>query len=309
MKICSFLPGGTEMVYALGLADSLVGVSRECDFPPEVKAKPVVVRSVVDGSGLSSGEIHARVMEKLKAGGDLYVVDRERLQTLRPDLVISQELCRVCAPSEPEAKDALAVLPEGSRVLYLSPRTLEDIFENIRSVGEATGALERAQEVVYDLRLRAVTVQTQTFRRKRKPRVFVLEWLDPLFAAGHWVPEMVDLAGGLCDRTLEASRSEATDWDRIAAFNPDVLVVAPCGFHLDRAVEAAGSLRCPQADRINAFREGRVYAVDGDSYFTRPGPRVVDGIELLAHILDPDAVPWKGPADAFRRVSRGGKLS
>lgn len=304
MKICSFLPGGTEMVCALGLKDALVGVSHECDYPPEVKTKPVVVRSAVDSSRMSSAELDRFVSEKLRKGESLYEVDQQKLKDLNPDLVITQELCRVCAPAAPEAQKALATVRNGTRVLYLTPRSLEDIFENIRSVGEAVDRLEEAKQLVYDLRLHAVTVQVKTFRQ-RKPRVFILEWLDPPFNAGHWIPEMVEISGGIPEASSLGKDSRRVSWEEIAEFNPDVLICAPCGHHLEGALREAELLKkCPFPDRINAFRDGRVYAVDADAYLVRPGPRIVSGIELLAHILHPESCGWNGPKGAFHRISK-----
>lgn len=304
MRICSLLPGGTEIVCALGLGDRLVGVSHECDYPPAVKAKPVVVRSAVDAAKLPGPEIDRAVSEKLKRGESLYAVDEAKLRELDPDLILTQELCRVCAPSGPEARKAVAAVSEKTRVLTLTPHTLEDIFDNIRSVGEAAGVLEAAKKLIYDLRSRAVLVQCKAFAVKKKPKVFMLEWLDPPYTAGHWVPEMVEIAGGIPDMSCEGGDSVRVTWDQVAAFAPDVLICSPCGYHTERALREAAEVlkRCPARDRIPAFQTGRVYAVDADSYITRPGPRVVDGIELLAHILNPDAVGWLGPAGAFEKV-------
>jgi iron complex transport system substrate-binding protein len=304
MKICSFLPSGTEIVCALGLGQNLVGVSHECDYPPQAKGKPVVVRGAAPTEELSAAEIDKYVSEKMKSGESLYVVDTDRLKELAPDVIITQDLCQVCAPSGPEAKKALAVVPASTKVLYLSPHSLEDVFANIRSVGEATGTLDKAKELIYQLRLRAVNVQTRAFRIKKKPKVFVLEWLDPPFNAGHWVPDMVEIAGGAPDMAAAGKDSVRVTWDRVREFNPDVLIVSPCGYHLDRALKEAEILkRYPYPDITSAFRNGRVYAVDADSYLSRPGPRVVDGIDLLAHILHPDAFDWKGPSQAYERVS------
>lgn len=304
MKICSFLPSGTEIVCALGLADSLVGVSHECDYPPEVKGKPVVVESAVDTRRMTSAEIDRCVAESLKKGESLYRVDKERLKQLDPDVIITQALCEVCAPSGNEAKQALAVVSEKTKVLYLTPHSLEDIFENIRSVGEATGTLEKAKKLIYNLRLRATNVQCETFSIRNKPRAFVLEWLDPPYNAGHWVPELVSVAGGVPDLSSEGKDSTRTSWEKIAEFNPDILICSPCGYHLDRVLREIPLLKkCPCPEYINAFKTGQIYAVDADAYFARPGPRVIDGIELLSHIFHPHRCSWYGPSEAFRRVS------
>jgi iron complex transport system substrate-binding protein len=305
IKICSFLPSGTEMVYALGRAQDLVGVSHECDFPSEARQKPILVRSAVDMSAMPSADIDRTVSSYLKEGKPLYVVDQEKLRQLGPEVILTQSLCKVCAPSGPEAAQALAVVPENTRVLYLTPHTLEDVFENIRQVGEAIGALDEAKKVIYNLRNRATSVQCKTFIAKKKPKVLFLEWIDPLFNAGHWIPDMVEVAGGIVDGIAASGKdSVRIDWDQVVEFNPDVIIGSPCGSHLDRAMKDTSLLKkFPGRSKIKAFKNKRVYAVDADAYFARPGPRVVDGIELLAHLLHPDQVEWKGPADAFQKVA------
>lgn len=291
------------MVYALGRADDLVGVSQECNFPPEVKKKPVVVRGAVDYSGLSASAIDAAVSRLVKEGKSPYTIDQEKLRELAPDIILTQALCRVCAPSQAEAAQAQAIVPEGTRVLYLSPRTIDDVFEDIRRVGEAIDALEEAKRLIYDIRQRATQVQCLTYLRKRKPRVMVLEWLDPLYSAGHWIPEMIEVAGGIPVGAAGIGKeSERIDWKDVAEAGPDVLILASCGFRLDQVMKDAAVLKnCPPD--VPAFKNRQIFAVDADSYITRPGPRVVDGIELLANILNPDLELWQGADTAFRQVS------
>lgn len=286
------------MVCALGRADDLVGVSHECNFPPEVKNKPVVVRNAVDFSGLSSNAIDAAVSRILKEGKSPYIVDKEKLRELSPDIILTQDLCRVCAPSQAEV-----VAPEGARVLSLNPHTIDDVFEDIRRVGEAIDALEEAKRLIYDIRQRATQVQCLTYLRKRKPRVMVLEWLDPLYSAGHWIPEMIEVAGGIPVGAAGVGKESARiDWKNVAEAKPDVLILASCGFRLDQVLKDASVLKnCPPS--VPALKNRQIFAVDADSYITRPGPRIVDGIELLANILNPDLELWQGSDSAFRQVS------
>lgn len=278
MRVVSLVPSATEIIAGLGLAGSLVGRSHECTYPAEVRALPVVSASRVDSSTIASAEIDRAVRDALADGKPLYAVDADLLEELAPDLIVTQDLCEVCAVPSGEVRRATRV---ACATLSLDPRDLAEIEESIRTLAAQLGAPEAGEELAGAMHDRIASVQAAVAGRPT-PRVFVAEWLDPPFAAGHWVPEMVALAGGeeVLGRTRE--RSFATTWDAVAVERPDVLVLAPCGFDLERTVrEAAG---------VPSLAP-RVVAVDGDAAYSRPGPRVAEGVAQLAHILHPDAVP------------------
>lgn len=276
------------MVYALGLGDALAGVSHECDFPAAARAKPVVSRPALDLSGLSPNEIDAAIAEKTGRGESIYRIDEQLLRELRPDLILTQDLCHVCAPSGNELGEALRNLELQPDVLFMSPISIAGIEQNVYDLGVATERENESAALVARGRERLAAVAERVAGAPRT-RVFVMEWLDPVFAAGHWVPEMVEIAGGVDALARTGADSARVAWDEVVRFAPDVLVIAPCGYHLDRAVgEAARLESMPRLEEIPAVRNGRVYAVDADAYFARPGPRVVDGVELLAQLLHPE---------------------
>lgn len=303
MRIVSFLPSATEMVYALGLGDQLVGITHECDFPPEAKDKPVAVRNVIDTKSLSAPQIDEAVSRTLKAGGSLYAVDEEMLREAAPDLVLTQDLCQVCAPSGNEIGRVLHLLPNPPRVLWLTPTSLADIFYNLTQVGQATGKETEAVALIQKLNERVGAVSARS-RALNTPRVFCMEWLSPPYNAGHWMPEMVALAGGVDRLARKGEDSVRLTWEAIAAYAPEVLILSPCGFNLAETMHQSALLTTyPGWEHLPAVRQGRVYAVDANSYFARPGPRVVDGIELLAHLIHPEAFSWAGPPEAYRALS------
>jgi len=293
-RIVSFLPSATEMLYALGLGDRLMGVTHECDYPPEAKTKPVVVRSLLP-DGLTQREIDAAVSDRLKQGLSLYQADEELLRHIRPDLIVTQDLCSVCAPSGNEIAALFRVLPEKPEVLWLTPKCLNDIFQNLRDLGQATGRLAEAERLIAGYRRRLDEIAAVT-RDARRPRVFCMEWLDPIYCSGHWVPEMVRCAGGDDALSREGSDSVRILWDEVQRYAPEVVIVMPCGLDLEKTVTAAEALLpdFPGWRDLPAVRAGRVFAVDANAYFARPGPRVVEGTELLAHLIQPDRVAWRG---------------
>lgn len=277
------LPSATEIVYALGLADQLVGVTFECDEPPAARTEKAVVVGGRDTSGMSPAEIDAYVRERTAAGEDLYTLHAGALAELDPDLILTQDLCRVCALPSGTVQDALDHLGCRAGVLSLDPHTLDDVLDTIVRIGARTGTGDRAARLVSGLRDRLADVAAAVAGRPR-PRVAVVEWVDPPFTAGHWVPDLVDAAGGRAVSARPGRPSWPTTWAEIADEEPDVVVVAPCGYHLDGAVEQARVV----ADRL----PGRpVWAIDGDGLVVRPGPRLVDGVAALASILHPGAVP------------------
>jgi iron complex transport system substrate-binding protein len=308
VRIVSLLPSATEIVCAIGLGDELVAVTHECDWPPEVIGKPVVTRSVHDLSEASSRDIHRLVTDSMHGGSSLYALDEEALAAAEPDLIITQELCRVCAVSYREVNEVARAIDADITVISLEPTSIEGILHSITTVGAMAEAEDDALDLVESMRERLGAVEaTVTARREagRAPaRVASLEWLDPPFASGHWVPEQVRRAGGWDVLGADGERSQETTWDAVAEVDPEVLILMPCGFHLPETVDAWARTPRPSwyAD-LPAVRRGQVFAVDGSSYFSRPGPRVIDGIELLAEILDPDAFEELAPLGSWTPIS------
>jgi iron complex transport system substrate-binding protein len=280
VRICSLLPSATEIVGRLGLADCLVGVSAECNRPSEVMRLPVVTSSRVDSESLASGEIDAAVRDAIAEGKALYAIDADLLEGLRPDVIVTQDLCAVCAVS---SGDVATLCPTSARVISLDPGTLEEIAQSVESLGRELGEPERGEVVAGEFRAAIDSVKRQTAGLPRK-RVFVAEWLDPPFAAGHWVPEMVAAAGGEEVLGHAGRPSFATTWDEVRRAAPDLIVLAPCGFDEARAAREAASLELPAA----------AVAVDADAYYSRPAPSVADGIRQLAFLLHPNEIPDPG---------------
>lgn len=286
MQICSFLPSATEILYALDLGDSVAGVTFECDYPPEAREKPIVVNTIL-GHDLSAAEIDRDVTQHASHGDSLYTVDTETLRRIKPELIVTQELCDVCAVSTSHLAKALHALSPQPEVLSLTPHTLADVFSDIEAVGAATGKEARAAEVVAHLKQRIERIQAK--RGVEPPKVACLEWLNPLFNAGHWVPEMVDLAGGVDRLGIPGEYSVRIEWRQIFDLNPDVIVIMPCGYDVEKAVQEYRRTAFPaEWQNVHAVRQGRVYAVHASAYFSRPGPRLVDGVEILYSLLHQD---------------------
>jgi iron complex transport system substrate-binding protein len=301
MRIVSFLPSATEIVYSLGLGDQLAGVTHECDYPPEVKSKPVVVRSAIETKDLTSQEIDESVSRALKAGRSLYMVDEALLTQLAPDLILTQDLCQVCAPSGREIARVLQFLKRSPQIVHLTPTCLEEIFDTIRQVGDATGRTAEAETLVRQLRKRVEAVADRTRPLRSRPRVFCMEWLSPPYNAGHWMPELVELAGGVEGLGQKGKDSIRVAWEQIVEYAPEVLILSPCGFTLHDVLRQIHLLAAyPNWERLPAVERGRIYAVDANSYYARPGPRVVDGLDLLAHLIHPDQFSWSGSPEAYR---------
>jgi len=296
VRLVSLLPSATEIVYALGLGDDLVGVTFECDEPPAARAEKEVVVGGRDTSGMTPGEIDAYVRDQLAGGEDLYTLHADALARLRPDLILTQDLCRVCALPSGHVTEALDYLGCHADVLSLDPYSLDEVLGTILAVGERTGTADRAARVVAGLRARLDDVAARVAGRLR-PRVAVVEWVDPPFAAGHWIPDLVTAAGGEPVAARAGQRSAQLTWAEIAAAAPDLVVVAPCGYHLAGAVS--------QAAAVTASLPGvPVWAIDADSLVVRPGPRLVDGVEAIAAILHPGAVAAP-PAGSIALVRSG----
>ena len=290
MKIVSLLPSATEIVYALGLGDQLAAVTHECDYPPEAASKPVITRSVLP-HGLSSGAIDEAVRGQLGESHSLYTIDPGLLAEIRPDLILTQQLCDVCAVSYNDVMGAVRALPRpGPRVLNLEPTTFGDVLDTIRLVGLATGREAEADAVLAGLRARIEAVRERTvLAATSRPRTVLLEWIDPLFCGGHWDPELVQIAGGVDTIGRMHEPSTQVSWESVREFAPEVLVVAQCGFGVERSAQDMPTLEAlPGYAGLPAVRAGRVYVANGSDYFSRPGPRLVDSLEMIAALIHPD---------------------
>ncbi len=291
MRIVSLLPSATEIVCELGLGRELVGVTHECDHPPFVRELPKVTRTLVPDDA-PSREIDGLVREKLQSARALYNLDLAVLENLKPDLIVTQALCDVCAVAESEVTAAACSLPGQPRVVNLEPMRLSEVFDCLRLVGEAAGIAARAEEVVARLQARVAAVLERTRSVARRPRVALLEWIDPPFGCGHWSPELVRLAGGVEVVGREGEPSRTTPWADFVAAAPEVLIVACCGFDAARTRQDLPVLTSyPGFHELPCTRSRQVYLLDGNAYFSRPGPRLVDSLELLAHALHPDLHP------------------
>ena len=290
MRIVSLLPSATEIICALGLEDALVGVTHECDYPPSVRRLPKVTNTLIPHDA-SSGTIDALVRDRLATGNALYTLDLPVLEQLRPDLLVTQALCDVCAVAEVEVQAAACSLPGQPRVVNLEPETLEEVFESIAMVGEAVGREAQARDVIGTLRARVHAVADRVEGSGERPRVVVLEWLDPLFTCGHWTPELVSMAGGTEVVARGGERSRPMTLDELLAAAPDVLVVACCGFDVERTLlDMPVFLALPGVSELPAVRTGRVHLIDGNAYLSRPGPRLVDSLEILAECFTPSSL-------------------
>ncbi|HEX2486650.1 MAG TPA: cobalamin-binding protein [Myxococcota bacterium] len=302
-RIVSLLPSLTETACALGLRGRLVGRSHECDHPPGVEALPVLTapRGPLDGS---SAAIDARVRELVQSGLSVYEVDAEALRALAPDLVLTQDQCAVCAASLADVESALAAWTgRAPRVLSVAPSTLRDVWGSLRAVADAAGVPERGAALVASLNERVANLGERTGALPR-PRIACLEWLDPLMDAGHWMPELVAIAGGRAALGASGARSRTISLDALAASDPDVILAAPCGFDLPRTrAELPALLAQPAFRSLRAVREGRLYAADGNAFFNRPGPRLVESLEILAEVLHPDGFDFGHAGRAFERVT------
>ena len=281
----------------------LTGVTHECDFPSDAKSKPVVSHPVIDLAGMTTEQIDAAISARIQRGESIYEIDELLLRDLEPDLIVTQDLCQVCAPSGNELSRALESLDAAPEVLFMSPNSVEDIQRNILELSVATGRDEAGNALVSEGASRLQNVRHAVRRAEKRPRVFCAEWVDPIFSSGHWLPQMVEIAGGFEGLGRSGSDSRRVTWSEVVEWSPEVVIVSPCGFHLSGAMEQARALQSlPEWNELPAVKTGRVYAVDADSYFARPGPRIIDGTELLAHLIHPAVASWTGPPDAYCEI-------
>ena len=292
------------MVYALGLEDQLVGITHECDYPPAARDKPVVVSNALPIEKMNQAEIDLAVTERMRNGLSLYQVDEELLRQLAPDLILTQNLCQVCAPSGNEVSQALRTLARQPEIVWMSPRSLDEIFANVKELGDATGKSTEAEQLITRARQKLNEIAAVTREVTKRPRVFCMEWLEPVYCSGHWMPEMVEIAGGVDALAQPQSDSIRIPWNDVVEYAPEVVIITPCGFNLDKVIEQTPPLlKYPGWFGLPAVRNGRVYAVDANSYFARPSLRVVEGTELLAHLIHPELFAWEGPDCAFARIA------
>lgn len=301
MRICSLIPGATEVVAALDLADQLVGISYECDFPASVRDVPVMIEPMVGKGGGTGGEIDRQVKELVASGQRLYRLNEDAFCRANPDLILTQDLCHVCSVTPDQLVHAIESLQRRPHVLTLSPTTLDGMIQDIERIAEAAGVLAKGQALTRELRRRLDQTRAETRRTPSCPRVVCLEWLDPLYVAGHWVPEMVELAGGRDVLGSQDAPSHETTWHAVETARPDVILVMPCGYSVERTVDELRRAG-PTGDawRRTCEQVPDVYVVDAASFFSRPGPRLVDGVELLAAILHKIPARPIDPAKAIK---------
>ncbi|HEY1566208.1 MAG TPA: cobalamin-binding protein [Solirubrobacteraceae bacterium] len=286
MRIVSLVPSATEMLFALGLGDDIVGVTHECDYPPKAQELPKVTRDVLP-AGLSAGEIDAAVKERTLAGESIYELDADALHDLEPNLIVTQALCAVCAVSYDDVRAVAEEIDTQPMVVSLDPHTVGEVLGDARTLAQATDSKDAAVDLVREASARIDRIRVLTRTARRRPRVVALEWLDPPFVAGHWTPQLIEFAGGDDLLGFSGENSEQRTWEEVAAVEPDVVVVMPCGYDAEIAHREAEMHR----DELAGLGAGEVVAVDAAAYFSRPGPRIIDGLELLAHILHPELVP------------------
>ena len=286
-RIVSFLPSATEILYELGVGDQVLAVTHECNFPAEAKTKPRVIHSSFDPQKMSSQEIDNKVVELVTSGKDIYILDEQVLKKANPDLIISQGICEVCSPYTREIDKAVSLLGGKPEVLVLDPKNLDEILQNIIQVGNRVGKQEKAKD--YTVKLQKRIDRIKDTPKISRPKVLCIEWLDPLFSAGHWVPQMVDIAGGINGISLTGNKSRRMQIDEIVTFDPDIVILMPCGFDVSRTIlEYEKLLENNDWKKIKAVDRGEVYAVNANEYFSKPGPRTVVGLEILAKIIHPD---------------------
>lgn len=301
IKIASLLPSATEIVCALGLEENLVGVTHECDFPATVKNKPHLTASRISHETMTSAEIDEAVRSQLGGHDSIYTLNEKLLHELQPDLILTQELCDVCAVSFAEVREAARMYVADAKVVSLEPTTIDEIFSNVLTVGELCGIAEKAEKYVAELRERLRLVEEKTANIKEKPRVLMLEWMEPFFAPGHWVPEQVKIAGGDFGFGSFGKPSTTTTIEEIQNYAPEKIVLIPCGYYISDILRQLPQTNFPDAwFDLAAVKNNEVWAVDASAYFSRPAPRVVDGVEILAKILHAEIFGQPTESEAVR---------
>lgn len=302
-RIVSFLPSATELLYALGAADMLYGVTHECTYPEEAKSKPRVIRSVIDSDKLSSNEIDEKVVELTKKGKDIYELDEKNIKKASPNLIISQLICEVCSAHTNQVNKALEVLENEPKIYSYTPHNLNGILETIDDISELIGKKTEGKKLKFHLQTRIDKIRSQKYNTK--PKVLALEWLEPFYSAGHWVPEMIDISGGTSIIGQPGEHSSRLSFDQVVASNPDIVILMPCGFDVNRTkLEYENTLKKNKNwQKISAVKKGNVFAINANSYFSKPSIRTISGIEILNKIIHPDTFEGSVPSDSYQQLN------
>jgi iron complex transport system substrate-binding protein len=302
MRIVSLLPSSTEILYALGLGDSVVGVTHECDFPPGVAGKPALIKPRIDPHA-PPAEIDRQVRELVSRGESIYAIDADLLASLKPDLILTQDLCHVCAASPDDLATALTRFQKPPRILTLTPHSLDDVWQDIVRVGHATNTVQEAEALAANLKKRVARVETVAKQAAHRPRVLCLEWLEPLYVAGHWVPEMVARTGGEDVLGKPCEPSFTVTSEEIAKTDAEIILIMLCGYSAAKNAAEFNAMQIPESwQRLPAWRERKIFAVDANSYFSRPGPRLADGVEILARLLHPSLFHEELPTETYTKL-------
>ncbi len=302
-RIVSFLPSATEILYELGAGNDIVGVTHECNYPKQAKTKPQVIHSSFDPNTMTSKEIDDTVVRMMHSGKDIYILDEEALKKADPNLIISQGICEVCSPYTKEVSRAVSILHNKPEVLILDPHNLENILENILAIGNKVGKTAEAQKLVLELKNRMQSVNRRSIEEPK--RVLCLEWLDPLFTAGHWVPQMVEMAVGINGLASAGDQSRRMTIQEAEEYDPEIIVLMPCGFGIERTISEYKKLQDNKKwQDLRAVKNGEIYAVNANEYFSKPGPRTITGLEILAKIIHPETyADIQIPENSFRKIS------
>lgn len=303
-RIISFLPSATEIIYMLGAQDLLFGVTNQCNYPAEANNKPQVIRSAFDSESMTSFQIEEKIQELSRLQNDFFIINYDLLKIIQPDLIISQGLCDVCSPHKKEILDTIQFLDNKPHSLVLDPHTVDDIMQNILDIAKTVGKETDGSQIKVSLTKKIEKISTTN--KNNRPKVICLEWFDPFYICGHWVPQMVEIAGGINGISMIGERSRKIDLSQIAQFDPDILILSPCGFDLHKVLQEYGSLqKNNQWNSLRAVQNDMVFAVDALSYFSRPSPRIIMGIEILAKIINPDSsVDLVVPSNSYSRLKK-----
>ena len=309
MRIVSFLPSATEILYELGVDSQIVGVTHECNYPLDAKTKNRVINSAFDASTMSSKEIDDKIVELFRNGNDIYIINDDILKESRPDIIVAQGICEVCSPFAKVIKRAISILEYNPKVIILDPSDISDILDNIIEIAKNVGKIKEGQNLVRLLKDKIIRIKkiTELKNKEKLPKIICLEWIDPFFTAGHWVPEMVEIAGGINGLSKSKEQSRRTSLEEIKKIDPDKLILMPCGFNIDRTINEYKSNNSINKNQewynLRAIKNNELYVVDAGSYFSKPGPRTITGIEILAKIISPNEFNnIQTPENSYRKL-------